>query len=561
MATTQRDIVMIGGGHNGLVTAFYLAKAGYKPLVLERNAQVGGAAVTDEFHPGFRCSTLAHTAGPIQPNIVRDLQLEKHGLRLITPDVCVTTLSPDGRALSLYQDMGKSAQEIAAFSQKDAARYPEFEQSLGKIARVIGDALATTPPDIDHPSSGDLWSMLKTGRAIRKLGKKDMFRLLRWGPMAVADLASEYFETELLRAVIAARGVFGTFLGPWSAGSALVLLIRAAGDPHPAGSASLAAGGMGAVTQAMASAAMAAGVEIRTGAEVIEIHVQNGVATGVLLSTGEEILAKAVISNADPKRTLLKLTDPTHLSPDFVQKLQHYRGNGTVAKVNLALSGLPKFTALKNGDAGPLKGRIHIGHEIDYLERAFDESKYGNFSRQPYLEATIPSLTDPTLAPEGKHVMSIYMQYAPYKLKGDWEAAAQSARPDRGPDAGAVCAESAGTDSDAQDHYAARSGRKVRANRRADLPRGTCARPVLYHATAAGLGTVPDADSELLFVRERDASRGGVDGRVGGECGTGDFEGTEEVALASRLPTRECLSLSSGGGTPPRQPPGRRRYP
>jgi len=416
-----RDIVIIGGGHNGLITAFYLAKAGYKPLVLERSAQVGGAAVTDEFHPGFRCSTLAHTAGPILPSVVSDMQLEKHGLRLITPDVCVTALSPDGRALSLYQDAGKSAQEIAAFSPKDAAKYLEFEQSLGKISKVIGEALATTPPDIDHPSSGDLWSMLKTGRAIHKLGKKDMFRLLRWGPMAVADLASEYFETELLRAVIAARGIFGTFLGPWSAGSALVLLIRAAADPHPAGSAWLAAGGMGAVTQAMAAAAQAAGAEIRTGAEVIEIHVQNGTATGVLLSTGEEILAKAVISNADPKRTLLKLTDPTHLSPDFVQKLQHYRGNGTVAKVNLALSGLPKFSALKNGDASALKGRIHIGHEIDYLERAFDEAKYGNFSRQPYLEATIPSLTDPTLAPEGKHVMSIYMQYAPYKLKGDWE--------------------------------------------------------------------------------------------------------------------------------------------
>jgi phytoene dehydrogenase-like protein len=421
-SSNQRDVVIIGGGHNGLVTAFYLAKAGYKPLVLERSAQVGGAAVTDEFHPGFRCSTLAHTAGPILPGVARDMQLDKHGLKLITPEVCVTALSPDGRTLSLYQDAKKSAQAIAAFSQKDAAKYPEFEQSLGKIGKVIADALATTPPDIDHPSSGDLWSMLKTGRAIRKLGKKDMFRLLRWGPMAVADLASEYFETELLRAVIAARGVFGTFLGPWSAGSALVLLIRAAADPHPAGSACFAAGGMGAITQAMASAAKAAGAEIRTSAEVSEIRVQNGAATGVLLSTGEEILAKAVISNADPKRTLLKLTDPTHLSPDFVQKLQHYRGNGTVAKVNLALSGLPNFTTLKSADtaADILKGRIHIGHEIDYLERAFDESKYGNFSRQPYLEVTIPSLTDSTLAPDGKHVMSIYMQYAPYKLKGDW---------------------------------------------------------------------------------------------------------------------------------------------
>ncbi|PYX54750.1 MAG: amine oxidase [Acidobacteria bacterium] len=417
----QRDIVIIGGGHNGLVTAFYLAKAGYKPLVLERRPQVGGAAITDEFHPGFRCSTLAHTAGPIRPDIVRDLKLEKHGLRLITPEVSVTALTPDGRALSLYQDARKSAQEVAAFSQKDAAKYPEFQESLGKMGRVIGEALATPPPNIDHPSSGDLWGMLKTGRAIRNLGKKDMYRLLRWGPMAVADLAAEYFETELLRAVVAARGLFGTFLGPWSAGSALVLLIRAAGDAHPAGSACFAAGGMGALTQAMASAAQATGAEIRSGAEVIEIRVKDGAASGVILSTGEEIDAGAVISNADPKRTLLKLTDPTHLTPDFVQKLQHYRGNGTVAKVNLALSGLPNFTALKNGDAAALTGRIHIGNEIDYLERAFDASKYGNFSPHPYLEATIPSLTDPTLAPEGQHVMSIYVQYAPYKLKGDWE--------------------------------------------------------------------------------------------------------------------------------------------
>ena len=417
----SRDVVIIGGGHNGLVCAFYLAKAGFKPLVLERNAQVGGAAVSDEFHPGFRGSTLAHSAGPIRPDIVCDMQLERHGLRLITPEICVTALSPEGRALSLYRDTKKSAEQIVGFSQRDAPKYAEYEQSLVKIGKVMAEALATTPPDIDNPSSGDLWNMLKTGRAIRKLGKKDMFRLLRWGPMAVADLAAEYFETELLRAVIAARGVFGTFLGPWSAGSALVFLIRAAGDPHPAGGECFAAGGIGAVTSAMAEAAKAAGAEIRTGAEVIEIRVQNGSATGVLLSTGEEIHARAVISNADPKRTLLKLTDPTHLSPDFVQRLQNYRANGTVAKINLALAGLPQFTALKNGDSSALKGRIQIGHEIDYLERAFDESKYGNFSRQPYLEIAIPSLTDPTLAPEGKHVMSIYMQYAPYKLKGDWE--------------------------------------------------------------------------------------------------------------------------------------------
>ena len=418
---STRNVVIIGGGHNGLVAAFYLAKAGFKPLVLEQRGQVGGAAITEEFHPGFRCSILAHSAGPMRPDIVRDMQLEKHGLQLIAPEVALTALSPDGRALVLYNDAQKSSEEISKFSQKDAAKYPEFQQSLAKMGKVIAEVLTLSPPNIDNPSKSDLWGMLRTGRSIRKLGKKDLYRLLRWGPMAVADLAAEYFETELLRAVIAARGIFGTFLGPWSAGSSLVLLIRAAADPHPAGSAFFAEGGIGAITQAMTSAAKRAGAEVRTGAEVIEIRVKDGAAISVVLSNGEEISAKTVVSNADPKRTLLKLVDPVHLSPDFVNKLQHCRMPGTVAKVNLALSGLPKFAGL-NGDSNALSGRIHIGPEIDYLERAFDESKYGNFSKQPYLEVAIPSLTDPSLAPAGKHVMSIYMQYAPFKLKNsDWE--------------------------------------------------------------------------------------------------------------------------------------------
>ena len=420
MAET-RDVIIIGGGHNGLVTAFYLAKAGFKPLVLERRAQTGGAAITEEFSPGFRCSTLAHSAGPLLPEIVNDMQLARHGLKLSTPEIAVTALSPDGRALVLYNDAKRAAQEIGKFSAKDSERYPVFQQSLEKIGRVIADALKLAPPNIDDPSRGDLWAMLQTGRALRKLGKKDMYRLLRWGPMAVADLVAEFFETELLRATIAARGIFGTAMGPWSAGSSLVLLIRAAGDPHPAGSSFFAIGGTGAITQAMSAAAKEAGAEIRTSAEVKEVRVRDGAATGVVLANGDEISAKAVISNADPRRTLLTLVDPTHLTPDFVMKLQNIRMPGTVAKVNLALSALPKFTALN--DEASLRGRIHIAPEIDYMERAFDESKYGNFSPHPYLEVTVPSLTDPSLAPGGKHVMSVYMQYAPFKLKNaDWDS-------------------------------------------------------------------------------------------------------------------------------------------
>lgn len=421
----SRDIVIVGGGHNGLVAAFYLAKAGFKPLVIERRNQVGGAAITEEFHPGFRSSILAHSAGPLRPEIIQDMRLFQHGLKVVDEnDIAVLALSPDGRHLALYDDYrgNKSAQEIDKFSSKDAARYVEFHAALQSVSRVIGKALALTPPEIVSPTKPDLFGLLQLGRAARGLGKKNMYQLLRWGPMAVSDLAAEFFETELLRATIAARGIFGTSLGPWSAGSGLVFLLRAAADPNPAGSNFFAVGGIGAITQAMASAAQQAGAEIRTGAEVIEIQVRKTHVQGVVLSTGEQILAKTVVSNADPRRTFFKLTDPSLLSPTFTKRLQNFRMNGTVAKVNLALSALPTFAGL-NGNAEALSGRIQIGPDIDYLERAFDEAKYGNFSRAPYLEFTIPSLTDPTLAPEGKHVMSIYMQYAPYKLRdATWDS-------------------------------------------------------------------------------------------------------------------------------------------
>jgi phytoene dehydrogenase-like protein len=421
MAAT-RDVVVVGGGHNGLVAAFYLAKAGFKPLVLERRPIAGGCAITEEFHPGFRCSKLAHSAGPIRPDIVRDMGLVKQGLKAYSPELRVLSLSPDGKPLALHGDVAKSQQAIAKFSQKDAANYAEFAKALTRIGEVIDLLLGMTPPDLDDPASGNLWELLKAGRKLRGLGEKDLYRLLRWGPMAVADLVAEWFETELLRGTIAAQGIFGTFLGPWSAGSAATYLLRTAADGNPAGPISYVVGGIGALTAAMAAAVAEAGGEIRTSCEVAGIKVKDGVASGVIMADGEEIEARAIVSNADPKRTLLGLVEPQHLEPGFLQKLQHYRMNGTVAKVNLALNELPAFNGL-NDDKGLLSGRIQISPEVDYLERAFDASKYGEFSQHPYLEATIPTLWDSSLAPAGKHVMSVYTQYAPYKLRdGDWDS-------------------------------------------------------------------------------------------------------------------------------------------
>ena len=418
-----REIVIIGAGHNALVAAFYLARKGLKPLVLERRGMVGGAAVTEEIHPGFRCSTVAHAGGPPLPSIVRDMQLAKHGLEKLESPVRLFAPSPDGRALVLTTDPVAAARQIEQFSKKDAGKYIELHTALDRTGAILNELLTLTPPVIEKPSGDDLWKLLKLGRKFRGLGKKEMMRVLRWGPMAVADFVAEFFETDLLRAAVAARGIYGAAMGPWSAGSTALLLLRAASDPYPVGNSAFPRGGMGALTSVMAAAARQAGAEIRTGAEVERILVKNGAAAGVVLRGGEEIAAERVVSGADPQRTLLGLLDPVHLPPSFAVKLQHYRANGTAAKLNLALDALPTFAALRNSAEGnsALAGRIHIGPGIDYLERAFDDSKYGEFSRAPYLDISIPSILDSSLAPAGKHVMSIYMQFAPYHLKqGDW---------------------------------------------------------------------------------------------------------------------------------------------
>jgi phytoene dehydrogenase-like protein len=413
-------VALIGGGHNALITAFYLARGGFKPVVLERREMVGGGAITEEFHPGFHASTLSHTIGPLRPDIANDLEFPKLDCEILRPDPRVFAPTLGGKSMLFYNDHAKTAAEVARHSEKDAKKYTQFAETLDHLFTVIGELVSMTPPAIDSPSPEDFWNLFKAGRSVRSLGKQGIFDLLRWGPMAVADFVSEFFETDLLRSVIAARGIFGTALGPWSAGSTAVLLLRAAADSHPVGSAAFPRGGLGSLTRALADAARNAGVEIRTNAEVQHIRAKDGAVTGLVLADGEEIAIEAVVSGVDPKRTFFKLLDPTQLDPTFALRVRNVRAAGTVAKVHLALGGLPVFSALDpvDGFLSSLSGRIHIGPEIDYLERAFDASKYGEFSAAPYLDVTIPTLLDPALAPEGKHVLSAYVQFCPFKLAG-----------------------------------------------------------------------------------------------------------------------------------------------
>ncbi len=414
------DAVFVGGGHNGLAAATLLARQGVKTLVLERRPIVGGSAITDELYPGFRISTLAHAAHPA-PALLNELHLAKHGLDLIEPDPYLFAPLPDGRSLVLERSVEASAARIGTFSAADAGRYAEFCGTIERIRAFASHVLSSPPPDIEHPSPNELWSILKMGRRFRGLGKRDAYRLLRWAPMSAADFVSEWFESEPLRAAIAAGGIFGTALGPRSAGSTAVLLLRmSTGDGRPR----FVRGGLGAFTSALAGAARAAGVDIRVGADVDHIDVRNRRAVGVTLTTGETLAAGIVVSNADPRRTMLGLVDPVELDPGYLARIRTYRAEGRVLKLNLALSALPDFTAAA-GDVRALGGLIHIGPDLEYLERAFDASKYGRWSPRPHLDITIPSLTDPALAPAGAHVMSISAQFAPYRLRdSDWRTAA-----------------------------------------------------------------------------------------------------------------------------------------
>ena len=409
-------VVIIGGGHNGLTAAFYLATAGLNPLVLEQSDIVGGGAITTEIHPGFRGPALTHRAS-VRADIAADMQLTRHGLAFIDGPVEAFAPALDGPPVVVYADERRTVEALGRVHAGDAGAFPLYRSAIDAVSGALAPLVASPAPDINHLNPHDLWHLLLAARRFRALGRRDAYRLLRWGPMPVADLVSEWFASDALRALVAAPAISGTMFGPRSAGSGLVLLLREAGA-RLAERPRQVRGGRGALTAAMAAAARAAGAEIQTGVRVERVLVAGGRVAGVVAG-GREMTAGAVVSAVDPKTTFLRLVEPEHLAPDFLARIRNYRAAGAIAKVNLALSALPAFAA----PSEVLSGRIHLGPGLDYLERAFDHAKYGELSGEPWLDVAIPTILDPGLAPEGAHVLSAYVHYAPYRLRGgEWAA-------------------------------------------------------------------------------------------------------------------------------------------
>lgn len=418
MSRAGTQAVVIGAGHNGLIAAYYLARAGITTTVLERRNDVGGGAVTGTLHPGFLCPTLSHNV-LLHQRIVTEMDLRRHGAEFLTPAARVFAPSPT-TPVALYDDVTQSAESLGRISRADADAYVAFRATAANLAGVLATLLEAPPPDVDAVKGGDLWNLLKTARAFRGLDPRDGHRLLRWLPMPVADLMVDTFSTDALRAAVAAPGLSGTMLGPRSAGSTLVLMLLEA-HQRLAGGSRRVRGGPGALTRALATAARAAGATIRTGVSVDRVVVSGGRVTAVGAGA-EEIPASVVISTLDPQTTLLGLVGAEHLDPTIMSRIRNYRAKGTVAKVNLALSAMPSFEGAGRDEA-ILSGRIHIGPTLDYMERAFDHAKYGQVSADPWLEVTIPSILDPALAPPRAHVVSVYAHYTPHRLRtGPWSS-------------------------------------------------------------------------------------------------------------------------------------------
>ena len=418
-ATSRYDAIVIGGGHNGLVNAAYLAKAGRSVLVLERRHLVGGSAVTEEIHPGFKYSVCSYVVSLLRPEIIRDLDLPGAGLEILPLESTFTPL-PGGDYLARWADHDQTRRELYRHSPKDAEAYDDFGKLMYHLAFAVKPLLSMIPPDPSSLSPKDLLGMLRLGRHFRGLGQERFFALYKLMTMSAADYLDEWFETEALKATMSGSGIIGTFLGPRSPGTAYVLLHHYMGELDGAFRAwGFARGGTGAVSDAIATAARRFGAEIRTEASVSAVIIRNGRAVGVALENGDEIYAKVVVSGVDPKRTFLGLVDPEDLPDDFVDAIRRYGIRGSSGKVNLALSELPDFRCLP-GDGPHLRGAISISPSVHYLERAYDDAKYGEFSRRPYMDIVIPSMIDPSMAPPGKHVMSIFVQYAPYELNGGW---------------------------------------------------------------------------------------------------------------------------------------------
>jgi phytoene dehydrogenase-like protein len=421
MRLVQYDVVIIGGGHNGLTAAAYLARAGRKVLVLERRPLVGGAAVTEEVFKGFRFSVCSYVVSLLRPEIIRELDLPGHGLEILPLDGTFTPL-PNGDRLWRTNDHAHTRREIARHSRVDAEAYDEYGKAMVEMGRFVKPILGMLPPDPLSLDPRGLKQLLFLLRRFQQLSRQDQYNQVQLMTMSAADFLDQWFETDVLKATMSASGIIGTFLGVRSPGTAYVLLHHYMGEIDGAfRSWGLARGGTGSVSNAIAGAARAAGVDIRTETEVSRILVRGNTARGVVLSNGDEITATIVASSLDPRLTFLRLLDPQELPPELVADIRRYKFRGSSGKVNLALDALPDFTALPG--AGPhLRGAISISPGIDYMERAYDDAKYGRFSRRPYIDIVIPSLTDPGIAPPGKHVMSCFVQYAPYHLKhGTWD--------------------------------------------------------------------------------------------------------------------------------------------